>query len=60
MVNLYTHLPTSLIQLEVVKNTIRALNLLKSLKTMLPGVHVGNEWLKQVLNDIKDIGSRVD
>ncbi|KAG6656861.1 uncharacterized protein LOC122308314 [Carya illinoinensis] len=59
MVNLYTHLPTSLIQLEVAKNMIRALGLLKSLETMLGGAHVANEGLKQVLNDIKDNGSSV-
>jgi hypothetical protein len=41
MVNLYTHLPTSLIQLEVVKEIIRALDLLKSLETGLQGVGVG-------------------
>jgi len=41
MVNLYTHLPTSLIQLEVVKKMIRALGLLKSLETVLQGVGVG-------------------
>jgi DNA polymerase III delta prime subunit len=42
MVNLYTHLPTSLIQLEVVKKMIRALDLLKSLETaVLQGVGVG-------------------
>jgi senataxin len=35
MVNLYTHLPTSLIPLEVVKRIIRALDLLKSLETVL-------------------------
>jgi senataxin len=41
MVNLYRHLPTSLIPLEVVKKIIRALDLLKSLETELQGVGVG-------------------
>ncbi|XP_035550651.1 uncharacterized protein LOC109010086 isoform X2 [Juglans regia] len=59
MVNLYTHLPTSQIQLEVAKNMIRARVLLKTLETMLDDAHVANEGLKQVLNDIKDIGSSV-
>jgi len=50
MVNLYTHLPTSLLPLEVVKKMFRALTLLKSLE---------NEVLLQVLNNFEDIGSRV-
>ncbi|XP_062151603.1 uncharacterized protein LOC133860001 isoform X2 [Alnus glutinosa] len=42
MINLYTHLPTSLIPLEVVKKMIRALDLLKSLETAVSqGVGVG-------------------
>ncbi|KAG6656854.1 hypothetical protein CIPAW_04G050200 [Carya illinoinensis] len=47
-----------LCMLEVARNMIRALGLLKSLETMLGGANVANEGLKQVLNDIKDIRSR--
>jgi senataxin len=59
MVNLYTHLPTSLLPLEVVKKMRRALTLLKSHETLLCGVSVGNEGLKQVLNNFQDTGSSV-
>ncbi|XP_075666951.1 helicase sen1-like isoform X1 [Castanea sativa] len=38
MENLYTHLPTSFISLEVVKKMIKALDLLKSLETLLCAV----------------------
>jgi senataxin len=50
MVNLYTHLPTSILPLEVVKKMRRALTLLKSLE---------NEGLLQGLNNFEDIGSRM-
>jgi hypothetical protein len=59
MVNLYTHLPTSLLPLDVVKTMRRALTLLKSHETWLCGVSVGNEGLKQVLNNFQDTGSSV-
>jgi senataxin len=59
MVSLNTHLPTSLLPLEVVKNMRRALTLLKSLETLLCGVSVANEGLLQVLNNFEDIGSSV-
>jgi senataxin len=59
MVNLYTHLPTSLLPLEVVKRMRRALTLLKSHETLLCGVSVGNEGSKQVLNNFQDTGSSV-
>jgi len=57
MVNLYTHLPTSLLPLEVVKMIRRALTLLKSLETLLRGVSVANEGLLQVFNNFEDLGS---
>ncbi|PQP95026.1 putative helicase senataxin [Prunus yedoensis var. nudiflora] len=38
MVNLYTHLPTSCISLEVVKDMIRVLDLLELIKSILAGV----------------------
>ncbi|CAK7338818.1 unnamed protein product [Dovyalis caffra] len=59
IVGLYTHLPTSIISLEVVKNMIRALDSLSCLKRLLNGVTVGDEGLKQVLNDFEDEGSSV-
>ncbi|KAF5480087.1 hypothetical protein F2P56_000857 [Juglans regia] len=49
MVDLYTHLPTSMIQLEVVENMIRALELLESLEVSLGRVDVA-KGLTQVLN----------
>lgn len=60
MIDLYTHLPTSLLPLEVVKDMIRALKLLKSLQTLLCSLStVANEGLEHVLNDLEDIGSSV-
>nr|TKS00006.1 uncharacterized protein D5086_0000188140 [Populus alba] len=55
--DLYTHLPTSIISLEVVKNMIRALGSLKSFKPLLCSVSVGDEGLKQVLSDFENEGS---
>ncbi|XP_052304624.1 uncharacterized protein LOC18106539 isoform X1 [Populus trichocarpa] len=51
---LYTHLPTSVISLEVVKNMIKALDSLSRLKTLLNGVSIGDEGLKLVLHDFED------
>jgi senataxin len=59
MVNLYTHLPTSLLPLEVVKKMIRALPLLKSLETLFARCLGANEGLLQVLNIFEDTGSNV-
>ncbi|KAK7820527.1 hypothetical protein CFP56_038725 [Quercus suber] len=60
MIDLCTHLPTSLLPLEVVKDMIRALKLLKSLQTLLCNLStVANEGLEHVLNDFEDIGSSV-
>ncbi|KAG6620178.1 hypothetical protein I3842_Q076300 [Carya illinoinensis] len=50
MVDLYTHLPTSMIQFEVVKSMVRALKLPESLEVSLGRVDVANEGLTQVLN----------
>ncbi|KAL2504450.1 P-loop containing nucleoside triphosphate hydrolase superfamily protein [Abeliophyllum distichum] len=47
---LYTHLPTSVLKLEVVKNMVRVLDLLQTLKTLIHNVHVSNEDLRQALN----------
>ncbi|KAF9664169.1 hypothetical protein SADUNF_Sadunf17G0128300 [Salix dunnii] len=54
IVGLYTHLPTSVISLEDVKNMIEALDSLSCLKTLLNGVSVGDEGLKLVINDFED------
>ncbi|XP_075645219.1 helicase SEN1-like [Castanea sativa] len=48
IVNLYTHLPTSFISLEVVKNMNLALDFLRSLETLLCTVTVADKGLKQV------------
>ncbi|KAJ6396570.1 hypothetical protein OIU77_021576 [Salix suchowensis] len=52
--DLYTHLPTSIISLEVVKNMTRALDSLSRFKPLLNSVSVGDEGLKQVLNDFEN------
>ncbi|XP_011048852.1 PREDICTED: uncharacterized protein LOC105142765 isoform X1 [Populus euphratica] len=57
IVDLYTHLPTFIISLEVVKNMIRALGSLKCFKPLLCSVSVGDEGLKQVLSDFENEGS---
>jgi senataxin len=54
---LFTHLPTSIISLEVVKNMIRAVDSLRCLKPLLCSVSVGDEGLKQVLDDFDNEGS---
>ncbi|XP_062002417.1 uncharacterized protein LOC133720228 isoform X1 [Rosa rugosa] len=59
MVDLYTHLPTSCISLKVVKDMVRALGLLKSIKSSLHTTVVANEGLKLVLKDSKVPGSIV-
>ncbi|XP_061977143.1 uncharacterized protein LOC133698283 [Populus nigra] len=54
---LFTHLPTSIISLEVVKSMTRAVDSLSCLKPLLYSVSVGDEGLKQVLNDFEIVGS---
>ncbi|KAJ7000259.1 hypothetical protein NC653_010898 [Populus alba x Populus x berolinensis] len=51
------HLPTSIISLEVVKSMTRAVDSLSCLKPLLYSVGVGDEGLKQVLNDFENEGS---
>ncbi|XP_058179714.1 uncharacterized protein LOC131298335 isoform X2 [Rhododendron vialii] len=53
--NLYTHMPTSFISLEVVKNMIKALDLLKTIETMYTRA-VANKGLKEVLNGVDEVG----
>ena len=49
--SLYTHLPTSCLPLKLVKNMIRALDLLKSLEALLFSVNVINEGLNHILQE---------
>ncbi|KAL6228284.1 hypothetical protein ACLB2K_002237 [Fragaria x ananassa] len=53
MTDLYTHLPTSCISLEVVKDMVRALGLPKPIKSSLHTIGAANEGLKLILNDFK-------
>ncbi|BFG15843.1 hypothetical protein CerSpe_021170 [Prunus speciosa] len=55
MVNLYTHLPTSCISLEVVKDMIRVSDLLKLIKSILHGAGVPNERLESLQKDCTQI-----
>ncbi|CAI9763492.1 unnamed protein product [Fraxinus pennsylvanica] len=47
---LYTHLPSSILKLEVVQNMVRVLELLQTLKTSIHNVSVSKKDLKQALN----------
>ncbi|BBN68243.1 P-loop containing nucleoside triphosphate hydrolases superfamily protein, partial [Prunus dulcis] len=55
MVNLYTHLPTSCISLEVVKDMIRVSDLLKLIKSILHRAGVANERLQTLQKDCAQI-----
>ncbi|KAJ8769973.1 hypothetical protein K2173_009055 [Erythroxylum novogranatense] len=57
IVNLSTHLPTSVLSLEVVKNMNIALNLLKSLRTSLRSPSVSDEYLNQVFYGLESAGN---
>ncbi|XP_011014219.1 PREDICTED: LOW QUALITY PROTEIN: helicase SEN1-like [Populus euphratica] len=54
IVNLYTHLPTSLISLEVMRIMTRALDLMTSLETLLLSLSAANEGLKQIPGENED------
>ncbi|KAH7852086.1 hypothetical protein Vadar_020463 [Vaccinium darrowii] len=54
--NLYTHMPTSFISVEVVKKMIKALDLLKSIGNMYSHA-VANKGLKEVLNGVDEVGN---
>ncbi|KAL6959711.1 hypothetical protein U1Q18_039864 [Sarracenia purpurea var. burkii] len=60
ILNLYTHLPTSFIPLEVVNKMVRALCLLKSVGTLLRKVVAATKGLREVLNGIEDAGRRIN
>ncbi|KAJ8770587.1 hypothetical protein K2173_018078 [Erythroxylum novogranatense] len=59
IVNLSTHLPTSIISLEVVKNMNRALDLLKSLRTSLCSPSFSDESLKQAFYGLETKGINI-
>ncbi|XVF06351.1 hypothetical protein REPUB_Repub06bG0040500 [Reevesia pubescens] len=59
VVNLYTHLPTHLISLELMKKMMVALDLLRSLETLLSCSKFGEEGLKKALIDDTEKGSEV-
>ncbi|KAB1211919.1 putative helicase MAGATAMA 3 [Morella rubra] len=54
MISLYTHLPTSLIPLEVVTKMIRALDSLKSLETLLRNIGSGGAHFTKLSPTIKE------
>ncbi|CAK7338865.1 unnamed protein product [Dovyalis caffra] len=60
IVNLYSHLPTSFIPLEVMKNMMRALDLVESLEILLHRFSVATKQSKQARKECKDVGSRFD
>ncbi|KAK9950673.1 hypothetical protein M0R45_006150 [Rubus argutus] len=59
MVDMYTHLPTSCISLNVVKDMVGALGFLKSIKSSIHTIGVANQGFTLVLKDIKVPGSIV-
>ncbi|KAL7231117.1 hypothetical protein ACSBR2_009396 [Camellia fascicularis] len=60
LTNLYTHMPTSFISLEVAKEMIKAVDLLKTVGTLLHTSAFANEGLREVLNGIKDVGNSIN
>ncbi|KAE9466280.1 hypothetical protein C3L33_01804, partial [Rhododendron williamsianum] len=56
--NLYTHMPTSFISVEVVKKMIKALDLLKSIGTMSTRAVV-NKGLIEVMNGVDDVDNMI-
>ncbi|XP_059643473.1 uncharacterized protein LOC132285322 [Cornus florida] len=57
--NLYTHMPTSFVSLEVVEKMVKALGLLESIRELLNGVAFASEGLREVLNRSEHVGNRV-
>ncbi|KAF5957931.1 hypothetical protein HYC85_005156 [Camellia sinensis] len=57
---LYTHMPTSIISLEVAKKMIRALDLLKSFRTLLRTDVAANKFLRELINGTADVGNRIN
>ncbi|XP_059643475.1 helicase SEN1-like [Cornus florida] len=56
---LYTHMPTSFISLAVVKNMIKVLGLLESIRKLLVSVAFASEGLREVFNGTGGVGYRV-
>ncbi|KAF5951055.1 hypothetical protein HYC85_013048 [Camellia sinensis] len=57
---LYTHMPTSIISLEVAKKMIRALDLLKSFRTLLRTDVAANKFLRELTNGTADVRNRIN
>ncbi|KAI8018684.1 putative helicase MAGATAMA 3 [Camellia lanceoleosa] len=57
---LYTHMPTSIISLKVAKKMIRALDLLKSFRTLLRTDVAANKFLRELINGTADVGNRIN
>ncbi|CAL5371477.1 unnamed protein product [Camellia sinensis] len=57
---LYTHMPTSIISLEVAIKMIRALDLLKSFRTLLRTDVAANKFLRELINGTADVGNRIN
>ncbi|XAR58102.1 hypothetical protein NMG60_11026488 [Bertholletia excelsa] len=53
--NLYTHLPTSSISLDMVKQMVRLVDLLDSIELLLRGVRPANKGLREVLSGFRCI-----
>ena len=54
IVTLYTHLPTALISLEVMKIMTRALDLMRSLENLMLSLSAAEEGLEQILEEKED------
>ncbi|KAF5953299.1 hypothetical protein HYC85_006155 [Camellia sinensis] len=57
---LYTHMPTSIISLEVARKMIRALDLLKSFRTLLHTDVAANKFLRELINGTADVRNRIN
>ncbi|XP_028054794.1 probable helicase MAGATAMA 3 isoform X2 [Camellia sinensis] len=57
---LYTHMPTSIISLEVARKMIRALDLLKSFRTLLRTDVAANKFLRELINGTADVRNRIN
>ncbi|CAL5330745.1 unnamed protein product [Camellia sinensis] len=57
---MYTHMPTSIISLEVAKKMIRSLDLLKSFRTLLRTDVAANKFLRDLINGTADVRNRIN
>ncbi|XP_057492289.1 uncharacterized ATP-dependent helicase C29A10.10c-like isoform X1 [Actinidia eriantha] len=60
LTNLYTHLPTTIISLQVMKKMIRSLDLLKSIGTLLHISAAATKGLSGILDIIKGVGGKIE